>query len=345
MDSLLGNYASDDELAEVNKNTLEVSHNKNESQQKETQPKSISQQPIPGQKKRKLLDISILPEHIQKALIHGDSALGDSDDDDDRTKTSERNHGASSKNSSTNKSKSSQRDAAVDPLLAMLPAPSQNKEDSMDALFSSKSKPSNSTKERDGFVSKKEIHDIKNLETEELMVENIHAEEFQRPPLMTRQYTSEPDTRDFEFPTPSTGHYNQYDYQPLTSDAQSVNEDSNQATYGESQRKRQRNLEQMLMNGNLSVLEQAAVVQDIQVGNQQWDALGYSEQKQKEAAIYKQYTSDGALKSAIQPTRQQNRKHQLTSLAMKAAETEIAMLDAHIARSKTKSQTQSRYGW
>ncbi len=47
----------------------------------------------------------------------------------------------------------------------------------------------------------------------------------------------------------------------------------------------------------------------------------------------------------IAPSKTQNRKHQLNSLAMQAAQTELAMLDAKGSRMKSKSETQGKYGW
>jgi hypothetical protein len=41
----------------------------------------------------------------------------------------------------------------------------------------------------------------------------------------------------------------------------------------------------------------------------------------------------------------QNRKHQLSSLAIKAAEMELAMLEKRDARGLSKAQTQGKYGW
>jgi hypothetical protein len=45
------------------------------------------------------------------------------------------------------------------------------------------------------------------------------------------------------------------------------------------------------------------------------------------------------------PTKTQNKKHQINSLAMSAASVELELMEARGARSKSKSETQSKYGW
>lgn len=47
----------------------------------------------------------------------------------------------------------------------------------------------------------------------------------------------------------------------------------------------------------------------------------------------------------IQPTKLQNRKHQINSLVFKAAETELQLLEMKTNRNRTKSETQRKYGW
>lgn len=111
-----------------------------------------------------------------------------------------------------------------------------------------------------------------------------------------------------------------------------------------SRKKRERELEQQLLAGDLSALKHARVTTvDTHFD---WDARNYMDGQMKEVMIRKAYAGDGGSKlAAQQPNRVENRKHQLTSLAHKAAETEIALLEARSQRAKTKSQTQSKYGW
>ena len=62
-------------------------------------------------------------------------------------------------------------------------------------------------------------------------------------------------------------------------------------------------------------------------------------------AVYKFGGTGGALKAIAQPNRLQNKKHQINSLAMAAANAEIEMYDSRGTRNKTKAETQAKYGW
>lgn len=107
------------------------------------------------------------------------------------------------------------------------------------------------------------------------------------------------------------------------------------------------------MSGDVSVLDRSDLggvkgvpiktMRQLDASEHNWNAQDYIDQQQREAEIYKTYTNDGQLK--LQPNKTQNKKHQLTSLALKAAETEIALMEAKGAKQKTRAQTQSRYGW
>ena len=108
-------------------------------------------------------------------------------------------------------------------------------------------------------------------------------------------------------------------------------------------KKRDRELEQQLLSGNLAALPDDAPTMEMNA-NHQWDATKYTDQQQREAMIFKEFGVTQQ-KNLAQPTRQQNRKHQLSSLAIKAAQVELSMLDARGSRMKTKSETQGKYGW
>jgi hypothetical protein len=108
-------------------------------------------------------------------------------------------------------------------------------------------------------------------------------------------------------------------------------------------RKKDRAIEMQLQSGDMSTLDQVPI-REVQ-GFNQWDAGSYIDQQQKELQIMNQYTNNGAMKSIAQPTKTQNRRHQLSSLALRAAETEISLLDVKSQRGKSKSQTQNKYGW
>ena len=107
-------------------------------------------------------------------------------------------------------------------------------------------------------------------------------------------------------------------------------------------KKRERELEQQLLNGNLAAIPDEVVVE--LDANNNWDITKYSDQQQREMMIYKEFGLLGQ-KTLNQPTRVQNKKHQLSSLAVKAAQVELAMLDARGSRLKSKSETQGKYGW
>mmetsp|Transcript_27353 Transcript_27353/g.37712 ORF Transcript_27353/g.37712 Transcript_27353/m.37712 type:complete len:360 (+) Transcript_27353:45-1124(+) len=109
-----------------------------------------------------------------------------------------------------------------------------------------------------------------------------------------------------------------------------------------SNKKREREIEQQLLNGNVSVLP-GGIVKELNM-DRKWDATKYSDQQQREAMIHKEFGLT-TQRSLMQPTKQMNRKHQLSSLAIKAAEVELAMLDARGSRMKSKSETQGKYGW
>lgn len=47
-------------------------------------------------------------------------------------------------------------------------------------------------------------------------------------------------------------------------------------------------------------------------------------------------------KLLLQPTKTQNKRHHINSLVMKAAETELALMDVRGGRGRTKAETQVR---
>ena len=109
-----------------------------------------------------------------------------------------------------------------------------------------------------------------------------------------------------------------------------------------SSKKREREIEHQLLCGNVSILPQE-IVKELNV-DRKWDASKYSDQQQREAMIHKEFGLTSQ-RSLMQPTKQMNRKHQLSSLAIKAAEVELSMLEARGSRMKSKSETQGKYGW
>jgi hypothetical protein len=62
-----------------------------------------------------------------------------------------------------------------------------------------------------------------------------------------------------------------------------------------------------------------------------------------QAAVLKEYGKFGSGQVLVSKT--QGHKHQLGSLAVRAAQTELANLDKPSNRGKSKAETQGKYGW
>ncbi len=108
-------------------------------------------------------------------------------------------------------------------------------------------------------------------------------------------------------------------------------------------KKRERDMEQQLMSGDLTAISSVPVKN---IGSRsEWNVTEYLDHQKQELMIHKSFGIGTTIKAINQPTKMQNKKHQLGSLALKAAQTELALLDARGARSKTKGETQAKYGW
>lgn len=134
----------------------------------------------------------------------------------------------------------------------------------------------------------------------------------------------------------------QVSYQEYLQQNQSLQEQQEFPDGPSHKKRKDRNFELQLMSGDLSGLQNAPV-QDISVQHQ-WNELAYTEQQQREQEVQRGF-GIGVNKNLMQVTKQQSRKHQLSSLAMKAAETELALLEKRGNRNLTKSETQGKYGW
>lgn len=137
--------------------------------------------------------------------------------------------------------------------------------------------------------------------------------------------------------------YYQYQQQLLYPQLQpQLDEEDQDTTPG---RKRNRKLESELLNGNINVVQE----KNCSVANpSKWDKEKYMEKRKYEeeiGAVYKFGGTTGSLKAISQPNRLQNKKHQINSLAMAAANAEIEMYDSRGTRNKTKAETQAKYGW
>jgi hypothetical protein len=107
-------------------------------------------------------------------------------------------------------------------------------------------------------------------------------------------------------------------------------------------RQRQRQLENQFMAGNLNAIGAGAA--PTFRPQQQWDSSVYLAQQQLEAQSRAKFAT-GKGGSAAMPTKNQSRKHQINSLAAQAADMELIMLENQGKRTKSKSETQMKYGW
>lgn len=116
------------------------------------------------------------------------------------------------------------------------------------------------------------------------------------------------------------------------------------STEVENRRRRERNLENALLNGDLSAASSLGASEVIPVqGAGKWDSSVYREQKERELEVYKKYNLDKG--THHQPTKSQNRKHQITSLHFQAAKVELALMESKSKSAKSKYETQMKYGW
>ena len=112
-----------------------------------------------------------------------------------------------------------------------------------------------------------------------------------------------------------------------------------------SNRKRNRQMEAELLNGNINVVDKSNCAA---TGPMEWDQKKYVEKQKFEQQVNNAYNfggTNGSTKLIAQPSRVQNKKHQINSLAMAAANVEMEMFDARGVRNKTKAETQAKYGW
>ncbi|RYH16822.1 hypothetical protein EON65_29465 [archaeon] len=309
-------------------------------------------------KRVRKLDISFLPQDIQDALLKGSSA-NDSDEDDNWQPQLKVQKKSESKPVTEISSSSSSK--LVNPLLQMLPPPKQSKKQADDpfvAVMRDRAQQSSSQIDKKSTTKsdKPDIHDFytnntknaSSLSSSSAFQSQSVADVFSAPEI-PRDYSA------IALPSvpsvtllPVSSVYAEYGArpQPAGYDMTAYHTQQEAETgidANKNKKKRERDLEAHLMAGDMSVLGEAKVAH-IQ-GFNSWDSRAYMDQQAREASIIKQYTGPDSNKSLVQANKVQNRKHQLTSLAMKAAETELALLDARGARMKTKSQTQSKYGW
>jgi hypothetical protein len=306
-----------------------------------------SSTPNEQQKKKKTLDISFLPKEIQEGLLKG---IDDSDDEDFKPQIKRIN----------NTQKTGQ--PSVDPLLSMLPPP--KKQLATPYAFESSKPPARVEAKKPEVVKEEEEPEVSAYQK---FLQQKQQSSSSKPATTTTTSSSDPfkynnksnmnmllnpsftDDMDEEEEEPEE-QTNQRQQQHATASSSSSSsapgqEDLSFHDWKTHKRKREREIEQSLMSGDTSIITEDNInIANVQsVGPQTWDAMGYANKQEREAHIISTYTNGGQMGS--QPNRLQNKRHQLSSLALKAAQTEISMLDAKSTRTKSKAQTQAKYGW
>jgi hypothetical protein len=302
------------------------------------------------QKKKKTLDISFLPKEIQEGLLKG---IEDSDDEDFKPQVKR----------ISNTQKTGQ--PSIDPLLSMLPPP--KKQLATPYSFESNKLPAH--------VEAKKTEVVKPTRTQE---EEPEVSAYQKFLQQKQQSTSSKLSTTTTTSSSDPFKYNNKSnmnmlLNPSFTEDMGEEEDENEVNESRRQqhatasssssssvpgqedlsfhdwkthkRKREREIEQSLMSGDTSIITEDNInIANVQsVGPQTWDAMGYANKQEREAHIISTYTNGGQM--GTQPNRLQNKRHQLSSLALKAAQTEISLLDAKSTRTKSKAQTQAKYGW
>lgn len=111
-------------------------------------------------------------------------------------------------------------------------------------------------------------------------------------------------------------------------------------------RKRERDIHLGLLQGDVSVIEMEGNFIDVRPTNE-WDNSAYmaQQERQRELQSMFNFSEKGGDKMMSQPTKLQNKRHQINSLAFSAAESELELLEARGRQMKTKYETQAKYGW
>ena len=109
-----------------------------------------------------------------------------------------------------------------------------------------------------------------------------------------------------------------------------------------SSHRRDRRMEAQLLHGNMDAVNNMETSGTFVAAPAAWDRFKYEERQAQEAEVSRTYKIGQNIQ---QSNRLQNRKHQINSLAIAAANTELEMLDAKGRRNKSKAETAAKYGW
>ena len=145
--------------------------------------------------------------------------------------------------------------------------------------------------------------------------------------------------------------YNQSSNFPLHLSSSKAEEPESTSDYGNinssiGRKKRDRDIEQQLISGNLDAAQtMGSGIREMRA-NSEWNAQAYTMQKQNEAELHRAFFAAKGGEKAIAPvSKLQGRKHQINSLVMQAAKTELSLLNAKGDRNISKQETRSKYGW
>jgi hypothetical protein len=334
-------------------------------------------------KKRKKLDISFLPENIQAALARGDT-ISDSDSDHEETPVSSA-RGTQSEYSSVNelllklpKPKNASTSTEFGKTLTK-PIPSIPKterpiaspppEIKATASVPHSHESDESDSDSDDVVISSTVDSSSSKASLSLPSVSSSSSNILPPPLIalpsfdysplpinTVQYTPTylpyappPPPLSLSSPFPSST--------PSAPSVASLSQHQTKKSNSKSNnfRKRDREIESSLLRGDTSFLDSNDFTEksanepqfiDVQHSHE-WNAEYYYDQQKRQQELQSifNFKQNGGDKMLAQPTKLQNKRHQINSLVMSAAESEFEMLEAKGRQMKTKYETQSKYGW
>ena len=102
-------------------------------------------------------------------------------------------------------------------------------------------------------------------------------------------------------------------------------------------------MESELLSGNIDVVSGDNGKSSSFVSSfSSWDRSAYADRTALEREVNNTYKIGDKV---AQPSKMQNRKHQINSLAAAAAQSELEMYEMKGNRNKTRAETQAKYGW
>eukprot|EP01041_Mallomonas_annulata_P003733 gene3733-7416_t len=329
----------------------------------------VSQQRKSTTKRSKKLDVSFLPVEIQKALARGTQA-NDSDSDDDGSISINKSSSSISGNllamlPQPKITQGQNINVTLEQLASREPKEILRNSKSTEAVYSSSHQLDQDNSDDDENDNSHHYDGIAHSTPRLNYAQTVTVpKELTNTFISTRTITSAPDVscpgapRETYPPQSSTTRLppptivqiqnqtiqNTTTYNQIQSKMRA--EISAPAQRGKTSRKRDRDIEQELLQGNISAVEEALPCVQLQANVEPWNPYLYGEQQKREAQLTSAFNfgQNGKDQMISQPTKLQNKRHQINSLAFNAAQIELELLDAKGARMKTKSETQAKYG-